>query len=78
MADRLPPDDVFALARKHAPERMRIVHEGFDKEDLLGNLAPTKTKPPFGCPQTAVVTLPVTPALAHKPAAGHVNMLSPW
>jgi hypothetical protein len=41
-------DDVFALARKHAPERKHIVHEGFVKENLFGNLAPTKTKPPLG------------------------------
>ena len=29
------PDDAFALAREHPPEAMRIVQEGFDKEDLL-------------------------------------------
>ena len=28
-------DEAFELARPYAPERMRIVQEGFDKEDLL-------------------------------------------
>ena len=30
------PDEAFALAREYAPDQMRIVQEGFDKEDLLG------------------------------------------
>ena len=29
------PDEAFALAREYAPAQMRIVQEGFDKEDLL-------------------------------------------
>jgi putative SOS response-associated peptidase YedK len=28
-------DEAFALAREHPPEKMRIVQEGYDKEDLL-------------------------------------------
>jgi putative SOS response-associated peptidase YedK len=28
-------DEALALARQYPPERMRIVQEGFDKEDLL-------------------------------------------
>jgi putative SOS response-associated peptidase YedK len=34
------PDETFALAREYAPEEMRIVQEGFDKEDLLGKPLP--------------------------------------
>ena len=34
------PDEAFALAREYAPEEMRIVQEGFDKEDLLGQAQP--------------------------------------
>ena len=30
------PDEAFALAREYAPDQMRIVQEGFDKEDLIG------------------------------------------
>jgi putative SOS response-associated peptidase YedK len=29
------PDEAFALAREYPPGRMRIVQEGFKKEDLL-------------------------------------------
>ena len=29
------PDEAFALAREYPSESMRIVQEGFDKEDLL-------------------------------------------
>jgi putative SOS response-associated peptidase YedK len=29
------PDEAFALAREYPPDQMRIVQEGFDKEDLL-------------------------------------------
>jgi hypothetical protein len=29
------PDEAFAPAREHPPDRMRMVQEGFDKEDLL-------------------------------------------
>ena len=32
---RAPPDEVLALAREYPPERMRIVQEGLEKEDLL-------------------------------------------
>jgi putative SOS response-associated peptidase YedK len=28
-------DEAFALARQYPPERMRIVREGFAKQDLL-------------------------------------------
>lgn len=28
------PDEAFAVARKYPPDQMRIVQEGFDKEDL--------------------------------------------
>jgi putative SOS response-associated peptidase YedK len=28
-------DDAFALAREYPPDKMRIVQEGFMKEDLL-------------------------------------------
>ena len=39
-----PPEEAFELARKHAPDQMRIVREGFDREDLLGKaLAPPRT-----------------------------------
>ena len=34
------PDEAFALAREYAPDQMRIVQEGLDKEDLLGGLSP--------------------------------------
>jgi putative SOS response-associated peptidase YedK len=30
-----PPDEAFALLREYPAERMRLVQEGFDKEDLL-------------------------------------------
>jgi putative SOS response-associated peptidase YedK len=30
------PDEAFALAREYPPERMTLVQEGYDKEDLLG------------------------------------------
>jgi hypothetical protein len=29
------PDEAFALAREYPAEKMRLVQEGFDKEDLL-------------------------------------------
>jgi putative SOS response-associated peptidase YedK len=29
-------DEAFALAREYAPDQMRMVQEGFDKEDLFG------------------------------------------
>ena len=29
------PDEALALAREYPPDQMRIVQEGFDKEDLL-------------------------------------------
>lgn len=32
---RGPPNEAFALAREYPPDQMRIVQEGFDKEDLL-------------------------------------------
>jgi hypothetical protein len=34
----------MALAREYAPDQMRIVQEGFDKEDLLGKPSPLATK----------------------------------
>jgi putative SOS response-associated peptidase YedK len=30
------PEEAFGLAREYPPDQMRIVQEGFDKEDLLG------------------------------------------
>jgi putative SOS response-associated peptidase YedK len=33
------PDEAFALAREYPAEKMRLVQEGFDKEDLLGAAA---------------------------------------
>ena len=36
------PDEAFALAREYPPDQMRIVQEGFDKEDLLGAPSPQK------------------------------------
>lgn len=30
------PDEAFALAREYPADRMAIVQEGYDKEDLLG------------------------------------------
>jgi putative SOS response-associated peptidase YedK len=38
------PDDAFALARAHDPSGMRIVHEGFQKEDA-DVAAPVPVKP---------------------------------
>jgi hypothetical protein len=35
-----PADEAFALAREYAPDQMRIVQEGLDKEDLLGKPVP--------------------------------------
>ena len=32
---RAPTDEAFALAREYPPDQMRIVQEGFEKEDLL-------------------------------------------
>jgi putative SOS response-associated peptidase YedK len=32
---RAPVDEAFALARAYPPEKMHIVQEGFEKEDLL-------------------------------------------
>jgi putative SOS response-associated peptidase YedK len=32
---RAPVDEALALAREYPPEQMRIVQEGFEKEDLL-------------------------------------------
>ena len=32
---RAPTDEALALAREYPPEQMRIVQEGFDKQDLL-------------------------------------------
>jgi putative SOS response-associated peptidase YedK len=29
------PDEAFALMREYPAEKMRLVQEGFDKEDLL-------------------------------------------
>ena len=39
------PDETFGLALEYAPDHMRIVQEGFDKEDLLGKASqlPTAT-----------------------------------
>jgi putative SOS response-associated peptidase YedK len=33
------PDEAFALAREYPAQRMRVIQEGFDKEDLLGGKA---------------------------------------
>ena len=33
------PDEAFSLAREYPADRMRIVQQGFDKEDLLGKPA---------------------------------------
>jgi putative SOS response-associated peptidase YedK len=38
------PDDAMALAQEYAPDQMRIVQEGFDKEDLLGGPSPLGQK----------------------------------
>ena len=32
---RAPPDEALALAKEYPPDQMRIVREGFEKEDLL-------------------------------------------
>jgi putative SOS response-associated peptidase YedK len=32
---RAPAEEAMALAREYPPEQMRIVQEGFEKEDLL-------------------------------------------
>jgi hypothetical protein len=34
------PDEAFALAMEYAPDQLRIVQEGFDKEDLRGAPSP--------------------------------------
>ena len=36
-----PPDEAFALAREYPPEGMCIVQSGFEKQDLLGQAAPS-------------------------------------
>jgi putative SOS response-associated peptidase YedK len=33
------PDEAFALAREYPAQRMRVIQEGFDKEDRLGGKA---------------------------------------
>ena len=38
------PDEAFALAREYAPDQMRIVQEGLDKEDLPGGASPLASK----------------------------------
>jgi putative SOS response-associated peptidase YedK len=38
------PDEAFALAMEYAPDQLRIVQEGFDKEDLRGAPSPLGQK----------------------------------
>jgi len=42
------PAEAFGLVRSFDPDRMRIVQEGFDKEDLLGQ--PSARSPPKASP----------------------------